>query len=74
MVSRTRALADLQLRMGWDEQAIPALARVLELDPGSVEVKRDLDAAMGRVGWENRDPAELARQFVDLLEMWGHGC
>jgi hypothetical protein len=73
-VQPVKELAQLDLLMGWDEQAIPALARALELEPGAPDLRRDLEAALRRLGRADADVAALAREFMELVAMWGHGC
>ncbi|MGH7568500.1 MAG: hypothetical protein ACREL9_05960 [Gemmatimonadales bacterium] len=69
-------LAYLYLRHGWHDHAVGPLARAAELQPGRDDLKYELRLALKLSGMdpEGADLAEVAREFVETVEMWGHGC
>ena len=76
-VDAMQALADLCLSHSWHEAAIGPLARALQLDPSQRSLWVALDRAVERSGRQKITDAELTRraqQFVEAIEMWGHGC
>jgi len=71
------ALARLYTEHGWPEDAIGPLARALQLDRYRRDVWVALDRALDRMGKAQITDAELvraAREFVEAIEMRGHGC
>ena len=71
------ALATLYTEHGWPDAAIGPLARALQLDPYRRDLWVALDSALEQGGRPKITDAELiraARDFVDAIEMWGHGC
>ena len=76
-VSALEALARLYTSHGWWDDAVGPLARALVLAPNDAQVAKRLSLALKRGG---RDPAtaaqlaQWAREFVQVVEMWGHGC
>lgn len=71
------ALARLYTEHGWPDDAIGPLARALQLDPYRRDLWVALDGALEQRGRAKITDAELiraARDFVDAIEMWGHGC
>lgn len=73
-LSLLQSLAQLYLDMGWDEQALPPIARGLELAPGSAVFGELLERVKQRLGLDPVDLEGLAAQFRDTVEMWGAGC
>lgn len=70
------ALAHLYVGHGWHDDAIGPLARAVELTPADVGLREELDAAARRSGRTLTDAlvAQAAREFLETVAMWGHGC
>jgi predicted Zn-dependent protease len=71
------ALARLYADHGWDDRAIGPLARALQLDPRRRSLWVALDHAVEKSGRVKITDAELVRaaqEFVETVDMWGHGC
>ena len=69
-------LARLYLEHGWPGRAIGPLARALQLAPDHAELATALAEAIERSGEDltDGDLAAAAREFVEIVEMWGHNC
>ena len=67
-------LAFLYMKHGWFERAIGPLARAREIDPTSEPLRRYLELALARSAGGAVDLDAAARQFVEMVEMWGMGC
>lgn len=70
-------LARMYVTHGWYDAAIGPLARAAQLDPGRRSGWSLLDRALKQSGIAQITDAELtnrARQFVESVRMWGHGC
>ena len=70
-------VADVYADNGWWEEAIGPLARALALDPERWSLWTALDRAVEKAGMATITDAELtvrAAEFVEAIEMWGHGC
>ena len=64
-------------RTGRVGQAVAAFARAAELDAGSAVAAANLARARALTPAPGVKPVDLnglAQQFVELVEMWGHGC
>jgi cytochrome c-type biogenesis protein CcmH/NrfG len=71
------ALARLYTEQGWHKNALGPLARALQLDPHRRSLWVALDHAVEESGQAKITDAELVRaalEFVEAVEMWGHGC
>ncbi len=71
------AVARLYTENGWAGDAVGPLARALQLDPYRRDLWVALDDALEQAGRAKITDAELtraAREFVEAIEMWGHGC
>jgi cytochrome c-type biogenesis protein CcmH/NrfG len=71
------ALVRLYTEHGWFDDAIGPLARALQLDPYRRDAWVALDNVLEESGRAKITDAELvraAREFVDAIEMRGHGC
>ncbi|HWC73789.1 MAG TPA: tetratricopeptide repeat protein [Gemmatimonadales bacterium] len=71
------SLARMYVEHGWYDAAIGPLARALELDPERRGAWSLLDRALKMTGMAKITDAELAQRakdFVDAVDMWGHGC
>lgn len=75
-VPAVTALAHLYVGHGWHDDAIGPLARAVALAPADVGFREELDAAARRSGRTLTDAliAQAAREFVETVAMWGHGC
>lgn len=77
-VAALRTLARLYADHGWWEDAIGPLARARALAPHDAAVVRALDLALKRSGWAGEAGAarltQWAAEFVEVVNMWGHGC
>ncbi len=76
-VAAMQRLARLYAEQGWHDQAIGPLARALQLAPHRRSLWVALDRALEQAGHAQITDAELARaaqQFVEAVDMWGHGC
>lgn len=75
-VGAMAALARLYLDLGWAGRAIGPLARALEIEPGDAELERALAEAIERSGEDltDGDLAVAAREFMEIVAMWGHNC
>ena len=76
-VDAMQKVADLYANHGWHEAALGPLARALELDPSRRSLWAALDRAVEKSGRVKITDAELVRKaqdFVEAVEMWGHGC
>ena len=70
-------VAHIYADKGWWEQAIGPLARAIQLDADRWSLWSALDRAVGNAGMATITDAELtvrAANFVEEVEMWGHGC
>jgi Flp pilus assembly protein TadD len=70
-------VADLYAENGWWDAAIGPLARAIQLDPERWSLWAALDRAVEKAGMVKITDAELtvrAAEFVEAIEMWGHGC
>ena len=70
-------LAHIYAENEWHDPAIGPLARALQLDPSRRSLWSALDKAVEKSGMAKITDAELTRraaQFVEAVEMWGHGC
>jgi hypothetical protein len=70
-------VADIYADKGWWNEAIGPLARALQLDPERWSLWSALDRAVEQAGMATITDAELtvrAAEFVEAVEMWGHGC
>ena len=71
------AIARLYTEHGWAGDAIGPLARALQLDPYRRDLWVALDRALAQSGRAKITDAELTRaalEFVEAIEMRGHGC
>ena len=76
-VNAIEKVADVYANNGWWEDAIAPLARAIQLAPERWSLWTALDRAVGKAGMATITDAELtvrAAEFVDAIEMWGHGC
>ena len=76
-VDAIEKVADIYADKGWWEQAIGPLARAIQLDADRWSLWSALDRAVGNAGMATITDAELtvrAANFVEEVEMWGHGC
>jgi hypothetical protein len=76
-VSALETLARLYTSHGWWDDAVGPLARALALAPGDAQVAKHLAIALKRAGRDLATDAQLsqwAREFVEVVDMWGHGC
>jgi cytochrome c-type biogenesis protein CcmH/NrfG len=76
-VNAMLALARLYAEHGWHEKAIGPLARALQIDPHRRSLWVALDHAVEKNGQTKITDAELVRaaqEFVEAVDMWGHGC
>ena len=70
-------VADVYASNGWWEEAIGPLARAIQLDPERWSLWSALDRAVEKAGMATITDEELtvrAQNFVESVEMWGHGC
>lgn len=75
--NEARAMIDLAffyMTHGWFDRAIGPLARAREIDPSSEPLRRYLELAVARSGNGYVDLTRAAREFDEVVEMWGHGC
>ncbi len=71
------AVARIYTDHGWAGDAIGPLARALQFDPYRRDLWVALDRALKQSGRAKITDAELtraAREFVQAIEMRGHGC
>jgi hypothetical protein len=68
-----RDLALLYMKHGWFDRAVGPLARARELDEASGELRRLLELAIARSGGI-ADLTLAVSQFLEAVDMWGHGC
>lgn len=76
-VDAIEKVADIYADQGWWDQAIGPLARAIQLDADRWHLWSALDRAVGNAGMATITDAELtvrAANFVEEVEMWGHGC
>ncbi len=76
-VAAMEQLAELYMQSGGYDAAINPLARALQLDPARRSLWIALDKALEKSGIEKITDKELtirAQQFVEAVEMQGHGC
>jgi cytochrome c-type biogenesis protein CcmH/NrfG len=76
-VDAIEQVADVYATNGWWESAIAPLARAIQLDPKRWSLWSALDRAIENAGMVKITDAELtvrAQNFVEAVEMWGHGC
>lgn len=76
-VDALRTLAALYAEHGWFDEAVSPLARALELAPGDAQLRRALVRAIAAGGlgpMSDADLARAAREFLEAVAMWGHGC
>jgi cytochrome c-type biogenesis protein CcmH/NrfG len=75
-VAAVTALAHLYVGHGWHDDAIGPLARAVELASGDEGLREELDAAARQSGRTLTDAlvAQAAREFLETVAMWGHGC
>jgi cytochrome c-type biogenesis protein CcmH/NrfG len=75
-VEAVTALARLYLGHGWHDDAIGPLARAVELAPEDGSLREELHAAARQSGRTLTDAvvAQAAREFLETVAMWGHGC
>ena len=67
-------LAFFYMKHGWYDRAIGPLARAREIDALNETIGRYLELAVARSGKGYVDLYEAAREFVAMMEEWGHGC
>jgi cytochrome c-type biogenesis protein CcmH/NrfG len=78
-VAALQQLARLYSGHEWWEDAIGPLARALLLAPQDGDVAKQLGVALersgkGRARATDAEILQWALDFVDVVEMWGHGC
>jgi cytochrome c-type biogenesis protein CcmH/NrfG len=76
-VAAMAQLSDIYAEQGWYDAAINPLARALQIAPGRRSLWVALDTLLEKSGLAKITDAELTRraqQFVEAVEMWGHGC
>ena len=76
-VNAIEKVADVYASNGWWDEAIGPLARAIQLDPERWSLWSALDQAVEKAGMATITDAELtmrAADFVEAIEMWGHGC
>jgi Flp pilus assembly protein TadD len=76
-VDAVEQVADLYANNGWWDEAIGPLARAIQLDPERWSLWSALDRAIEKAGMATITDAELtvrAQNFVEAVDMWGHGC
>jgi hypothetical protein len=76
-VNAIEKVADVYANNGWWDAAIGPLARAIQLDPERWSLWSALDRAVEKAGMATIKDAELtvrAAEFVEAVEMWGHGC
>ena len=76
-VNTIENVADVYASNGWWNEAIGPLARAIQLDPERWSLWSALDRAVEKAGMATITDAELtvrAQNFVEAVEMWGHGC
>ena len=76
-VDAVEQVADLYANNGWWDEAIGPLARAIQLDPERWSLWSSLDRAIEKAGMATITDAELtvrAQNFVEAVDMWGHGC
>ena len=76
-VNAIEKVAEVYANNGWWKDAIAPLARAIQLDPERWSLWSALDRAIGNAGMARITDAELtvrAKNFVEAVEMWGHGC
>jgi len=76
-VDAIEKVASIYADKGWWNEAIGPLARAIQLDPERWSVWTALDRAVEKAGMATITDAELtvrAAEFVEAVEMWGHGC
>lgn len=67
-------LAFFYMKHGWYDRAIGPLARAREIDGQDETIGRYLELAVARSGKGYVDLNQAAREFVAMMEEWGHGC
>lgn len=76
-VNAIEKVADVYASNGWWEEAIAPLARAIQLNPERWSLWSALDRAIENAGMVKITDAELtvrAQNFVETVDMWGHGC
>ena len=76
-VDAMEKVADLYADNAWWDDAIGPLARAIQLDPERWSLWSALDQAVENAGMAQITDEELTRRaqdFVEAIEMWGHGC
>lgn len=76
-VTAMEKIAELYMRSGGYDEAINPLARALQIEPTRRSLWVSLDHALEKAGIEKITDKELtlrAQQFVEAVEMRGHGC
>jgi hypothetical protein len=76
-VDAIEKVADIYASNGWWDEAIGPLARAIQLDPERWSLWPALDRAVEKAGMAAIADAELtvrAQNFIEEVEMWGHGC
>lgn len=76
-VDAIEKVASIYTDHGWWKEAIGPLARAIQLDPERWSLWSALDRAIEHAGMAKITDAELtvrAQNFVEAVEMWGHGC
>lgn len=76
-VDAIEKVASIYADKGWWNEAIGPLARAIQLDPERWSLWSALDRAVEKAGMATITDAELmvrAQEFVESIEMWGHGC
>jgi hypothetical protein len=67
-------LAFFYMKRGWFDRAVGPLARAREIAGQNEEIGRYLELAVARSGKGYVDLSQAARDFVAIMEEWGHGC
>lgn len=67
-------LAFFYMKHGWYDRAIGPLARAREIDVLNEAIGRYLELAMARAGKGYVDLYQAARDFEEMVAMWGEGC
>jgi len=76
-IDAMQKLARVYSDNGWHERAIGPLARAIQIDRWRRSLWVALDRAIEKSGHAKMADAELIRranEFVEIVNMWGHGC